>query len=501
MVRAIVSSVSFIREYIRNSVESGDINQFDADFLNEIIDICESLYKSYNEGKIDQQGLEQNARDHAKEIIFQYTKESTSKVRDYLQDILENFDQDLLDVDIDLGTDVSTMTIKEAETMEGNRPFDQALELMDKFDYALMDYDEGAMSKETITQKFDTLKTKVEMLKKECGIEDRTFLNEKMKQFKEVMEYYNIPVEEYNESTETQSNLKTWLDSKGLRGEWDEAMRTMDYQAITDLLVMFNNQELNFFESKKIREAEAHQFLVKDIALEGDELHLSCYDRKHDEDFDKYIMAYKKSIHLLEKDPAFDLTDDVAAKCKELLPTLEESKKLTESSQSPMIFKVGNVYRLTPNDSYAYDRVEILGITWNDMVGQCTIQYKVVMKDGSVEEGQSEARDLISTIKKNNQDRVEFYKTEVPQMNESETLTEATTPYMSKLARYINNTVQDCINHGEGAFKSAEMGLEIYAEWADNEEDIRVTVRSEGQTIRHTELGVASVVYDIDPLA
>ena len=376
VINKIISSVAFVRDHVAEDVRENEIDQFDADFLNVVIDECEAIYKDYNEGKISAEELEQRAREQAKEIIFQYSKESGQTKRD-LQDILSNFDEDLLDVDIDLGTDISAMTIKEAEEpMEGNRPFDQALELMDKFDYALMDYDEGALSKETIAQKFDTLKTKVEMLKKECEIEDRTFLNEKMKQFKEILNYYNIPLEECN-----------------------------------------------------------------------------------------------------------------------------ESKKITESSQSPMIFKAGNVYRLTPNYSYAYDRVEILGIAWNDMVGQCTVQYKVIMKDGSVEEGQSEARDLISTIKKNNQDRVEFYKTEVPQMNESQTLTEATVQYQSKLARYINNTVQDCINHGEGAFKSGEMGLEIYAEWADNEDDIHVTIRSEGKAIKHTELGVASVIYDRDSLA
>lgn len=441
MERDIVSSVSYLREMIRDSVREKEIDQFDADFLNEIIDNCETIYNDYNEEKISHEELEQRAKSHAQEIIFQYNKES-GRTKSYLQDILENFDQDLLSVDIDLGTDIGAMTIKEAEEPMENRAFDQALELMDKFDEILFDYDEGVKDKETVAYKFNSLKSKVEQLKKECGVEDRTFLNEKMKQFEEILQYYNIPLD----------------------------------------------------ESKKMTEAEAHQFQVKDIELEGDELHISCHDTKYDEDFDKYLVACKKSIRLLMKDPAFDIPDQLVGKCKDLMNSLEESKKITESSQSPMIFKAGNVYRLTPNDSYAYDRVEILGIAWNDMVGQCTVQYKVIMKDGSVEEGQSEARDLISTIKKNNQDRVEFYKTEVPQMNESQTLTEATT-YRSTLAQAIQDAVDECIQTGSLTLRNPSYPhSEVRVSWADNENDMDIHILSDRTVLHYTELGVADAL-------
>ena len=96
----------------------------------------------------------------------------------------------------------------------------------------------------------------------------------------------------------------------------------------------------------------------------------------------------------------------------------------------------------------------------------------------------------ISTIKKNNQDRVEFYKTEVPQMNESQTLTEATGTYQSKLAKAVQEVVQECIDYGSGNLTRDDMILS--ANWAENQDDIEILLKSEGRTLYYNELGVAT---------
>ncbi len=65
--------------------------------------------------------------------------------------------------------------------------------------------------------------------------------------------------------------------------------------------------------------------------------------------------------------------------------------------------------------------------------------------------------------------------------------------YNSRLAQIINDAVNDCITYGSGTVKSADSGIQVTAEWADNETDIEVTVMERGIVrFTWTEPGVAN---------
>ncbi len=66
----------------------------------------------------------------------------------------------------------------------------------------------------------------------------------------------------------------------------------------------------------------------------------------------------------------------------------------------------------------------------------------------------------------------------------------------TKLAQLIEQAVEDCIIYGRGQCADPVNRIEVTAEWAENEEDIEITV-SENFVVRftYTEKGMIELDY------
>ena len=52
--------------------------------------------------------------------------------------------------------------------------------------------------------------------------------------------------------------------------------------------------------------------------------------------------------------------------------------------------------------------------------------------------------------------------------------------YITKIARMIDEAVGDCIAYGRGESHDADNGIQVAADWAENETDIEITILENG---------------------
>lgn len=67
--------------------------------------------------------------------------------------------------------------------------------------------------------------------------------------------------------------------------------------------------------------------------------------------------------------------------------------------------------------------------------------------------------------------------------------------YVSTLAELIQSAVNECIGYGRGEVRSQDGENVVRAEWAENEDDIEVSVHIGNYSVEYTEKGVAGKVY------
>ena len=52
--------------------------------------------------------------------------------------------------------------------------------------------------------------------------------------------------------------------------------------------------------------------------------------------------------------------------------------------------------------------------------------------------------------------------------------------YKTKIARMIDEAVGDCIVYGRGESRDADKGIQVVADWAENETDIEIAILENG---------------------